>query len=225
MGGSRGTSASGSSRPELEAADGADPGRAGLPRWVKRRLLAGERTHVTAQRHWAQLVGTVAGVVAGFALVLWLASHLPPEPPLLRDALFAAWVVLLLRAVWRLLTWRNGWFIATDKRLLLTRGVVNRRTAMMPLSKVTDMSYNQSVPGRLLGYGQFVLESAGQDQAMRRIDWVPDPDEKYRDLCEVIFGRPAAPSAAAVSAAASTRRRGGGAGRLLVRAARRLAGR
>ncbi|NAZ88792.1 hypothetical protein, partial [Kineococcus indalonis] len=47
----------------------------GLPRWVKRRLLAGERTHVTAQRHWAQLVGTVAGVVAGFAVLLWLGSR------------------------------------------------------------------------------------------------------------------------------------------------------
>ncbi|WP_432488400.1 PH domain-containing protein [Kineococcus sp. SYSU DK018] len=218
----RGASTTGSSRAELAAADEADPGRAMLPRWVKRRLLAGERTHVTAQRHWAQLVGTVAGVVAGFAAVLWLGSRLPLDPPLLRDVLFLAWVVLLARAVWHLLLWRNGWFIATDKRLLLTRGVVNRRTAMMPLSKVTDMSYNQSVPGRLLGYGQFVLESAGQDQAMRRIDWVPDPDEKYRDLCEVIFGRPAAPSAAAVR---SRRRRGSRVGRVLVRLARRAAGR
>ncbi|NAZ88710.1 PH domain-containing protein, partial [Kineococcus indalonis] len=155
-------------------------------------------------------------------VLLWLGSRLPPDPPLLRDALFAAWVVLLLRAVWRLLMWRNGWFIATDKRLLLTRGVVNRRTAMMPLTKVTDMSYNQSVPGRLLGYGQFVLESAGQDQAMRRIDWVPDPDEKYRQLCEVIFGRPAAPSAVAVP---PRRARGRRTGRLLVRVARKLAGR
>ncbi|MCI2239497.1 PH domain-containing protein [Paenibacillus sp. TRM 82003] len=218
----RGTSTTGSSPAELAAADESDPGRAVLPRWVKRRLLAGERTHVTAQRHWAQLVGTVTGVVAGFAVVLWLGFRLPPDPPLLRDALFLAWVVLLLRAVWRLLTWRNGWFVATDKRLLLTRGVVNRRTAMMPLSKVTDMSYNQSVPGRLLGYGQFVLESAGKDQAMRRIDWVPDPDEKYRDLCEVIFGRPAAPSVAAERA---PRRRGRAAGRVLVRLARRAAGR
>ncbi|WP_432497145.1 PH domain-containing protein [Kineococcus auxinigenes] len=218
----RGRSATGSSRAELAVADEADPGRAGLPRWVKRRLLAGERTHVASQRHWAQLVGTVAGVVAGFAVVLWLGFRLPPDPPLLRDALFLAWVVLLLRAVWRLLQWRNGWFIATDKRLLLTRGVVNRRTAMMPLSKVTDMSYNQSVPGRLLGYGQFVLESAGRDQAMRRIEWVPDPDEKYRDMCELIFARSAAPAAAAV---AVRRRRGRRAGRLLAGLARRVAGR
>src|SRR5690606_32535343 len=36
--------------------------------------------------------------------------------------------------------------------------------------------------------GQFVLESAGQDQAMRTIGWVPDPDEKYRRICATIFG-------------------------------------
>ena len=48
---------------------------------------------------------------------------------------------------------------------------------MMPLIKVTDMSYNRSVPGRILGYGRFVMESAGQDQALREVNWVPDPDQ------------------------------------------------
>jgi hypothetical protein len=58
---------------------------------------------------------------------------------------------------------------------------------MMPLLKVTDMSYVRSIPGQFLGYGKFVLESAGQDQALREVKWVPDPDQTYRDICAEIF--------------------------------------
>ena len=49
------------------------------------------------------------------------------------------------------------------------------------------MSYVRSIPGQLLGYGRFIMESAGQDQAMRTVEWVPRPDETYRAICAVIF--------------------------------------
>ena len=50
------------------------------------------------------------------------------------------------------------------------------------------MSYNRSVLGRLLGYGEFVLESAGQDQALRRVRFLPHPDALYEEICLEIFG-------------------------------------
>ena len=59
---------------------------------------------------------------------------------------------------------------------------------MMPLTKVTDMAYERSVPGRIFGYGRFVLESAGQDQALHKVTFVPDPDHHYRVMCAEIFG-------------------------------------
>ena len=94
---------------------------------------------------------------------------------------------LLVRLLWRLLDWSHNWFVATDKRLLLRYGLISHKVAMMPLIKVTDMSYVRSIPGQLLGYGQFVLESAGQDQALREVKWVPNPDQTYRDICAEIF--------------------------------------
>ena len=45
---------------------------------------------------------------------------------------------------------------------------------------------------RLLGYGEIVIESAGQDQALRRIRHLPDPDVLYLEICELLFG-PRAP--------------------------------
>ena len=63
---------------------------------------------------------------------------------------------------------------------------------MMPLVKVTDMSYARPPAGRVLGYGEIVIESAGQDQALRRITHLPHPDALYLEICELLFG-PKAP--------------------------------
>ena len=49
--------------------------------------------------------------------------------------------------VWRVLNWRRDWFVATDKRFLLFYGFIRRKVAMMPLLKVTDMTYDRSLLG------------------------------------------------------------------------------
>ena len=89
-------------------------------------------------------------------------------PSTVRDLLLAGWVALMGRLAWRVLEWREDWFVVTDRRLLLRTGLVTRRVAMMPLLKVTDMSYARPPAGRVLGYGEIVIESAGRDQALRR---------------------------------------------------------
>ncbi len=58
---------------------------------------------------------------------------------------------------------------------------------MMPLAKVTDMSFQRSAMGQLLGYGEFIVESAGQDQALRNVDLLPHPEQLYLEICGLIF--------------------------------------
>jgi hypothetical protein len=58
---------------------------------------------------------------------------------------------------------------------------------MMPLAKVTDMSFKRTIAGRMLGYGEFILESAGQDQALTNVDYLPYPEQLYLEVCEMIF--------------------------------------
>lgn len=157
------------------------------PGRVERYVLGTEKRLVCLRRHLIVLAEPVASCIAGLAAVIWLAWQVR-EVEVLPNLLFAAWAVLLLRAVWKWLQWRGDWFIATDKRLLLTYGVVKRQVAMMPLSKVTDMSYNRSLLGRFLGYGELVMESAGQDQALSDVDRLPVPDQVYVRICEQLFG-------------------------------------
>lgn len=157
-------------------------------RILDRYLLDDETPVVATRQHWARLAEPFATALVTLLAVGALTASLPPRTEPLATALWVAWFVLVARAVWRLLEWHNEWFVATDRRILLVYGLLTQKVAMMPLRKVTDMNYGRSILGRLLGYGQFVLESAGQDQAMRTISWVPEPDEKYRRICATIFG-------------------------------------
>ncbi len=73
---------------------------------------------------------------------------------------------------------------------MLTYGIFTRKIAMMPLAKVTDMSFVRTIPGRVFGYGKFVLESAGQEQALHKVNWIPDAEPHVpRDLRGDLRGR------------------------------------
>lgn len=155
---------------------------------LRRFLLADERVVVAVHQHWSRIAGPIALTLLGLFVVLWFDAHVTYPNSVFMRVMWIAWLGLVGWLIWQLSEWRSDWFLATDKRLLLRYGLLTRKVAMMPLSKVTDMSYGRSVPGRVFGYGYFVLESAGQDQALRTIDWVPHPDQTYRVICAEIFG-------------------------------------
>ena len=49
--------------------------------------------------------------------------------------------------------------VITDKRVMLAEGIVTHNVGMMPLSKVTDLTFRRTFGGRLLGYGTLIVES------------------------------------------------------------------
>lgn len=155
---------------------------------MARFLLDDERLVVAQRQHWAAVAQPVGMAVAGFFLALVAGFSAPPKLGVLTDFAWKLWFILLAYAAMRIVIWRLDWFVATDKRLLMMYGVIKRRVAMMPLVKVTDMSFNRSLIGQLLGYGQFVLESAGQKQALRRIDFIRDAKGTYLAIVGEIFG-------------------------------------
>jgi hypothetical protein len=155
---------------------------------LDRYLLDGERLVTAVHQHWGKVAEPVGSAVAGAVVALWVDARIDPALGFLSTALWWAWFALVARMLYKVAEWRHDWFVATDKRLLLFYGFITRRVSMMPLMKVTDMSFERSVPGRLLGYGRFVMESAGQDQALREVNWVPQPDHHYRAICAEIFG-------------------------------------
>lgn len=155
---------------------------------LERYLLDGERVVVALHQHWAKITGPVALALATLGVALVVDARTPQSLAVITNVVWVGWLLLLLWTIWQVIEWRHDWFVATDKRLLLTYGLISKRVAMMPLMKVTDMSYQRSIPGRVLGYGQFIMESAGQDQALRDVRWIPQPDHTYRAICAEMFG-------------------------------------
>jgi uncharacterized membrane protein YdbT with pleckstrin-like domain len=158
------------------------------PAGVDRYLLPREERVATVRRHPAVLLVPSAQAVAGLLVAFVLtATVLRGHGALLIWIVWGLWAVLMLRLVWEAVNWAVDYFVITSERILLTSGVFTRSVAMMPLSKVTDMSFHRTFAGRLLGYGEFVVESAGQDQALRNIDHIPYPEQLYRVVCGRIF--------------------------------------
>ena len=157
------------------------------PKELERYLVPTEGIVFMLRRHWLVLIEPIATVVAGIMVIGFLDAQLSGAALRLRDGAILVWLVLLGRLLWKLIDWHQELFICTDRRLILLHGIITRKVAMMPLAKVTDMRYDRSVPGRIFGYGIFILESAGQDQALSQVNYVPDPDKHYRQISGILF--------------------------------------
>lgn len=85
-------------------------------------------------------------------------------------------VVLLLAYVLRpLLVWRNTHYVITTHRVLFRTGVLARHGRDIGLSRITDVSYHQTLWERMVSSGTVTIESAGEHgtTVLRRI---PDSD-------------------------------------------------
>lgn len=158
-----------------------------VPKELDRYLIPAEQIVFLIRRHWVVLFEPFASVVAGLILVGFLDQNLSGGALRLRDAAILAWCGLVIRAAWHWIEWYRELFLATDRRLMLVHGIITRQVDIMPMSKVTDMRYDRSVTGQILGYGVYILESAGQDQALSEINYIPDPDLHYQQISAVIF--------------------------------------
>jgi membrane protein YdbS with pleckstrin-like domain len=159
-----------------------------VPRSITRILLPLENRHVICvRRHPAILIRPILEVLAGLAIAGFLSSTVAGKSGVVVAVLWIAWGLLVLRLGLKVWAWIIDYFIVTPKRMLMTTGIFNRKVAMMPMSKVTDMSFQRTQLGRMLGYGEFILESAGQDQALRVVDHLPYPEQLYQQVCEVLF--------------------------------------
>jgi uncharacterized membrane protein YdbT with pleckstrin-like domain len=157
------------------------------PADVDRYLLPHEQEVITVRMHPAVLLAPVAWAVIGLVLAAVLSDTLLRHNSALTWIVWAIWGLVFLRFLWAAINWAVDYFVVTSHRFILTSGLFSRKVAMMPLVKVTDMTFQRSALGRLLGYGTFILESAGQDQALSTVDYIPYPEQLYLEVCALIF--------------------------------------
>lgn len=157
------------------------------PAEVNKYLLPHEEQVITVRRHPAILIGPIAITLAGLVIAVVLSDTLLRHQSSVLMIAWILWGLLVLYLIWKTALWAVDYFVVTSHRMLLAEGLITRKVAMMPLVKVTDMSFQRSFLGRIFGYGTFILESAGQDQALRTVDHIPYPEQLYLEVCGLIF--------------------------------------
>ena len=155
---------------------------------VRRYLFPTEKFRGEWRRHWIHLVKRLTiGVLLTFVLG-YLAGYFAKQGfQTGLTILVIAWVAVIGWVLWDVAEWYYDRFILTNKRVMLIEGVIARKVAMMPLARVTDMKYTQSPLGRVLGYGTFEIESAGQEQALRNVPNLPNPTDLYLQVVEEMY--------------------------------------
>ncbi len=133
--------------------------------YIDGNLLAGEHVVYRTRLHW--LLFTVP--------VLFTAVVLSPIAWLLANSSWhsLAWIPLglgLLILIAAFIKRQSSDFAVTNKRVMMKLGVFRTRSVELLLSKVEAIAVNQSLPGRLFGYGDIVITgSGGTKEAFPRI--------------------------------------------------------
>lgn len=169
-----------------------------------------ERRVIRVRRHWAKLIKPLLQTV-GVVVVAFLLSRLLGGAGdslwIVQSVLWYAAVLAVVRFAWVVLEWWMEVVIVTDKRFMITSGIIETKNSMMPITKVTDLSFMRPFIGQVLGYGTLRVESAGQKQDLERIEYLPRPEEVFMAISELIFGDKKQPRSHMLEPPRSSRRK------------------
>jgi uncharacterized membrane protein YdbT with pleckstrin-like domain len=123
--------------------------------YVQDQLLPGEQVRHRAHLH--KIIYFGPGLIATLLTLLAVAAFSTGRGPL---ALLLAGIAAL-PLVWAHVTYTSSEFAVTDKRVIIKIGWIRRRTLETMLSKVEGIGVDQTVWGRLLGFGTITVSGTG----------------------------------------------------------------
>jgi uncharacterized membrane protein YdbT with pleckstrin-like domain len=128
-------------------------------------LSEGEHLVLKLHQHWKTVLRPMfilaATVVALLVLLLLVPATRDSAGGRLAIGAVALVILILFVAV-PLLRWRTTSYELTNRRLRLRSGILTRTGRDFPLTRISDVSFAQSVLDRLLGCGRLVVESPGE---------------------------------------------------------------
>lgn len=140
-------------------------------------LMPGETLVLSAHPHWWYFWKQVAAGVGVllFVFLMWVVDIEWLATVFGWLALISA-VVWLANTVYEFVQWRTTRFAVTDERVAYTSGIIRRVGVSIPLNRVNNVNFEQSLIARILNNGVVTIESAGEtgDSVFENI---PDPKQ------------------------------------------------
>jgi uncharacterized membrane protein YdbT with pleckstrin-like domain len=137
--------------------------------YLDRNLLDGEKVVYRTHLHWTVYYHALLLIV--LALACFGAAAVYPDAiyPLLGVGAVAL-VIGLVIGFFRWLDKISSEFGVTDKRVIIKVGLVKRRSIELLLRQVEGIGVEQSVAGRVFGFGEIVIAgTGGTKEVFRRI--------------------------------------------------------
>ena len=137
-------------------------------------LARSEKVERSIHPHWITVVGPLLLALVLIAGGVAIAAATPNDS----TGNGIQWVsvgVLLLIAIPLVLVpflrWRTTHYVVTSHRVMVRRGILAKSGKDITLSKITDVSFEQSVLDRIINSGSLRIESAGDspDELLRNI--------------------------------------------------------
>lgn len=155
------------------------------------QLLADdERVVKHLHPHWVTLVTPTALLLVVVGLASFLAAIAPDGSLQTVVRLVIAAVALAALVVVTLvpyLRWRTTHYVLTTHRLMTRVGILSHTGRDVPLNRINNAMYEQSLFERIINSGTLVVESAGEDgqQVFRHI---PDADQTQQLINRLVEG-------------------------------------
>jgi hypothetical protein len=140
--------------------------------YVRNHLSRGEEVVFESRQHWFAVIARtwvwILLAVLAFALLIFLSTG---QDPFVNDgvdgiATIVVLIALLVSVAWIgivIWDWRNQEWLITTRRVIRAEGVLNKSMADSSLEKINDARLQQSIFGRIFGFGTLDILTAAEE--------------------------------------------------------------
>jgi uncharacterized membrane protein YdbT with pleckstrin-like domain len=128
-----------------------------------RRLLADHEEMVLDLRpHWIALVGPTLVLILVVVAEILMFAYFDPPAAVVWVALLTGAVILIAFPVRAVMVWATSHFVVTSDRVIHRSGWLAKRSMEIPLERINDVTFTQSVFERVVGAGSLRIQSASE---------------------------------------------------------------
>jgi uncharacterized membrane protein YdbT with pleckstrin-like domain len=134
--------------------------------YIDQNLISGETVTYRARLHWTLFVkpalfSLVMAGVAGLLLYLYVNGRILDSSGVLRWIVGGMLAIAAIPLIATAISRSSAEFAVTNKRVVLKTGFIKKKTAEMFLNKIESVAVDQTIPGRMFGYGTIVIRGTG----------------------------------------------------------------
>jgi membrane protein YdbS with pleckstrin-like domain len=117
-------------------------------------LQKGEKILLITYTSWVSLVGPVVGSAIFFAAGLWLTKY--------HDYFLIVSLISVIYFLTKYFEWKVNIWVVTSSRVIDESGLLRHFAKESPLEKINNVSYDQSIWGRMLNFGHVEIQTAAE---------------------------------------------------------------